>query len=244
MELLIIILIIIGVVTCKCYFNSAKYKGRVGEKIVTNILSKLPNEYFQFDDVYLELNGRSVQIDHVVISKYGVFVIETKNYKGWIYGSETATYWTKNMFGEKFMFYNPLKQNFFHSKSLQTLLNLPDYIVKSFVVFLDKAELKVYHENLIYASELKNKILSYKAIVLSDEQVNQCVQILSTQNIVDSTYRKEHVANIYNEMYLKEHLAKSGICPRCRGFLVERRGRNGMFLGCSNYPKCRFVKNL
>ena len=71
-------------------------KGAYAEDRVARRLSQLPEEYQVFNDVYIRSGGRSVQIDHVVISRYGVFVIETKNYKGWVYGSENAEYWTQN----------------------------------------------------------------------------------------------------------------------------------------------------
>ena len=225
-------------------FDSSKRKGVIGEVQVSNILRQLPDEYFLFDDVYLSLKGRSIQIDHIVVSKYGVFVIETKNYTGWIYGTVDAQEWTKNVYGEKYKFYNPLKQNYFHLKSLQSLLNLPDYMLKSFVVFLDEAHLKVQHKNLVYSSELVDKILSYRAIILSPEQVNSCVEILSVSNVIDKKYREEHLHSIHNEIYFKDHLVKSGVCPRCRGFLVIRKGANREFLGCSNYPKCKYSRSL
>lgn len=242
--ILIPILIFIGIGGCSRLFNPSKIKGTIGESKVSNMLKCLPDEYFLFDDVYLSIKGRSIQIDHIVISKYGVFVIETKNYTGWIYGAEDAQEWTKNVFGVKYKFYNPLKQNFFHLKSLQSLLDIPDYTLKSFVVFLDAAHLKVRHKDLIYLSELVCKILSYRTILLSPEQVNRCLEILSLSNVVDETFRKEHLYSLQNEMYFKEYLVRSGVCPRCRSFLVIRSGKNGDFLGCSNYPKCKFTKNL
>ena len=85
-------------------------KGAYAEDRVARRLSQLPEEYQVFNDVYIRSGGRSVQIDHVVISRYGVFVIETKNYKGWVYGSENAEYWTQNIYGHKYKLYRtPLK---------------------------------------------------------------------------------------------------------------------------------------
>lgn len=79
-----------------------KIKGFMGEKTVSAILSMLDKEkYMLINDVMVEYNGKTSQIDHVVISNYGVFVIETKNYKGWIYGDEYSQYWTQVIFKRK-----------------------------------------------------------------------------------------------------------------------------------------------
>lgn len=84
------------------------------------------------------------QIDHVVISKYELFVIETKNYKGWIFGSENAYEWTQVIFSNKYKLYNPLKQNLGHIKALQSnLVDYPNLNYFPIVVFTGSARLKV-----------------------------------------------------------------------------------------------------
>ncbi|WP_350617509.1 nuclease-related domain-containing protein, partial [Pseudomonas sp. HY7a-MNA-CIBAN-0227] len=70
-------------------------------------------------------NGGSTQIDHVIVSIYGIFVIETKNYKGWIFGNEKQRQWTQAFpNGRKYKFQNPLRQNYLHIKTLADLLEL------------------------------------------------------------------------------------------------------------------------
>ena len=63
-----------------------------------------------------------LQIDHVVVSIYGIFVIETKNYSGWIFGDENSQYWAQVIYKTKNRFYNPILQNRGHIKALQGLL--------------------------------------------------------------------------------------------------------------------------
>ena len=70
-------------------------KGKIAEKMVYHKLMQLPEEYHVIDDVLFMSNGRSTQIDHIVVSPYAVFVIETKGYKGWILGGENSEYWTQ-----------------------------------------------------------------------------------------------------------------------------------------------------
>ena len=69
--------------------------------------------YRQYHDVILPTAGGTTQIDHVFVSVFGVFVVETKNMSGWIFGSERDQDWTQ-VFpgGRKFKFQNPLRQNY------------------------------------------------------------------------------------------------------------------------------------
>lgn len=79
------------------YETEAEMLGRIGEKNVSIMLNFLSKDYHIFNDIYLEVNGITTQIDHLIISNYGIFVIETKNYSGWIYGGDSSEYWTQNM---------------------------------------------------------------------------------------------------------------------------------------------------
>ncbi|MFK8006321.1 MAG: nuclease-related domain-containing protein, partial [Saprospiraceae bacterium] len=89
-----------------------KIKGIRGEYKVSRVLRKLDKtEYKIFHDLYLKSEDRYTQIDHLIISIYGVFVIETKNYKGWIHGNEKSEYWTQTIYKKKTKFRNPVKQN-------------------------------------------------------------------------------------------------------------------------------------
>lgn len=85
------------------------WKGKYSEKLVNNKIQELPEEYVIFNDLLFESNGYSTQIDHIVVSPYGVFVIETKGYKGWILGGENSEYWTQTIYKSKHQFYNPIK---------------------------------------------------------------------------------------------------------------------------------------
>lgn len=126
-------------------FLKPKIKGFLGELLIRFVLLFLnKKEYKIIHDVKVFYNGLMSQIDHVVVSKYGVFVIETKNYKGWIFGSENAYEWTQVIFNNKYKLYNPLKQNLGHVKALQA--NLADYPNLDYfpiVVFTGSARLKV-----------------------------------------------------------------------------------------------------
>ena len=82
---IIIAVVVGGTIILKWWYNSPKYKGKEGEKRVHNILMQLPDDYVILDDVVLQTNKGTTQIDHIVVSRYGGFAIETKNYSGEIY---------------------------------------------------------------------------------------------------------------------------------------------------------------
>ena len=78
-------------------------KGAMGEKRVAHILKKLPEDRYKvINNLLIQNNGYTTQIDHIVVSVYGIFVIETKTYQGWIYGGENSDYWTQNIYGNKY----------------------------------------------------------------------------------------------------------------------------------------------
>ncbi len=83
------------------------WKGKYSEKLVRDKISELPGEYFVFNDLLFKNNGYSTQIDHVVVSPYGVFVIETKGYKEWILGGENSEYWTQTIYRSRYQFIIP-----------------------------------------------------------------------------------------------------------------------------------------
>lgn len=103
----------------------ARVKGGAGEMVVSRRLRRLPEEEYRvFDNVILPTPRGSSQIDHLVVSVYGIFVIETKNYKGWLYGGEKSEYWTQNIYGQKYKLYNPIFQNAGHIRALRRVLQI------------------------------------------------------------------------------------------------------------------------
>ncbi|WP_139998004.1 nuclease-related domain-containing protein [Paenibacillus paridis] len=104
--------------------KSPTFKGFIGEASVRAKLKKLnPKEYILLKDIVLKkADGRTSQVDHIVISKYGLFVIETKNYTGWIVGNEKAEYWTRVIYKRKEKLYNPIRQNYGHMKAIEAVL--------------------------------------------------------------------------------------------------------------------------
>ena len=139
-----LILLIILAVLFKSALTSVRFKGSAGEFLV-NMLARrfLPkDEYHLIKDVTLQTADGTTQIDHILVSRYGVFVIETKNMKGWIFGSANQKTWTQKIYNHTSKFQNPLHQNYKHVKTLEALLNIPASAIHSLVVFVGNSTFK------------------------------------------------------------------------------------------------------
>lgn len=178
-------------------FLYEKQKGTLGERKVANILSMLPSEYKVINDILIKNGNISAQIDHVVVSPYGVFVIETKNYTGDITGDERAKYWLQYIGRHTINeVYNPIWQNNKHIKTLRyTLSDFPNIKYHSIIVFTPRATLKHINAKtpVIYSHELLKYIKTFNTPVLSEEQVLNIYNTLMQAHITDKHARKEHI---------------------------------------------------
>ncbi len=237
-----------------------RLKGWLGEKFVAAINWALLDGkiYRQMNNITLELeDGSTTQIDHIVISVYGMFVIETKDISGWIYGDKKDKNWTKKLKGGKtYSFPNPLRQNYRHQCSLIEFLTArcPDIgLSKSDIdtrifsnVFLGPdCELKTRDKLPEGVSGSIHFIRSKTEIVFSEPEVERMVAAIEDGKLPNglisgiSTHRK-HV-----ESLKERHNRKIGEpCPRCGEALVARKRKKdgNEFVGCSGFPKCRYAK--
>jgi hypothetical protein len=219
-------------------------KGKRGEKKVAVLLSHLPKkEYRVINDLLLQPCGHSTQIDHVVVSVYGIFVIETKYYQGWIYGGENSEFWTQNIYGHKNQLRNPLWQNQGHIKAIARLLEDPGMIpIYNIVAFSRQATLKLDRTlPVMYWRQIVPYIKRHKDAVMSESYADEIYNKLVAANVTDSDARKQHVKSVRQNQQRRNVSVANGKCPRCGGNLVLRDGRYGRFYGCSNYPKCKYI---
>jgi len=222
----------------------AFFRGKTGELSVNVRLQLLPSdEYKVINDLLIGNNGRTSQIDHVVVSEYGIFVIETKNYMGWIYGGNYSENWTQNIYGNKREFRNPILQNQGHVRALKHLLpDCPYDVFIPIVTFSGRATLKVStNEPVVYWSRLQRTILSYTTKQMTPEKVQQIYQVLLSANLDSNKDRKQHVKYVKSTVMRNEQAVSSYRCPQCGGKLVLRNGKYGQFYGCQNYPDCRYT---
>ena len=232
------------------YSRSAS-RGKAGESNVSFILHTLPQEYLVIDDVTIPDQGAAdkgytTQIDHVVVSPYGVFVIETKNYRGWIFGNEDSKKWKQTFKTTEAQYlYNPVKQNWGHVFALAERLRLNVKVFRPIVVFSDGCELHLETTTpVVYMSQFRDHILSYTQEILSQNDADLIYDRLNRIRLAEEDLEKEHVQSIGERFIKRESAVEQGKCPRCGGQLVARKGRYGVFYGCSNYPKCKFTHDL
>ena len=243
---MIVFIVFILIIVIVLKINSSKIKGSIGEAKVNTRLNFIGKEYIVLKDILIKSsNGYTSQIDELVLSEYGLFVIETKNYKGWIFGNEKAENWTQVIYKEKHTFRNPIKQNWSHIYALKSLLSdYPNIKYHPIVVFSGNATLKSIESSIpvIYSNKLNSTIrkLSFEKC-LSIDELNKIQTILESSELKERNARKEHIKNIKQNVRVKKTKMANLICPRCNGELKLRNGRNGKFYGCSNYPRCRFT---
>lgn len=178
--------------------NLARYLGWSGENFVSRKLHRLdPKHYRVLNDLLLPSLGnlQTTQIDHVVVSNFGIFCIETKNYKGWIFGSANQERWTQVIYHYKSRLYNPLWQNYAHIKALEARLR-PEYPTVpnlGFIAFPRAEKLKISGTDRVgHVRDVIQKIESYTSPALSDIDRDKIVELLQAWNIQDREVRKEH----------------------------------------------------
>lgn len=149
-------------------------------------------------NVTLKDDRGTTQIDHVLISAYGVFVIETKNYNGQITGSAEAREWQQRFFQKQYAFQNPLRQNYRHIKALENTLKLPSSVFQSVVVFAGQCELKSsFPPNVCTKDNLPAFIQSFKQVVLTPGQIQAAYQTLQKNRLSDNFLTHfRHVRNL------------------------------------------------
>ena len=259
---MIIPIIIFVLLVCLCLtvrLESPEKKGERGEANIVKDLWKFRYDIYGgycLRNVYVPYKGKTTEIDVVYITPKGIFVIESKNLSGYIFGSENQPQWTTTLYAGanslkssyKYKFYNPIWQNTTHIKALQEYLG--EIRVYSFVVFGSNCELKSINynpENVCICREdsFKNIIkqkLGNLETVYDKETMDLFYERLLPLTGVNTEIREQHINSI-------KEITNGYICPRCGGKLVLRTAKNGKnagnkFYGCSNYPSCRYTRNI
>lgn len=188
------------------YWKSINDKGSYGEYLTFKELEKIKGNHKILTNVYLPCgNGKTTEIDLIYIHESGIYVIESKNYSGWIFGNEKDRYWTqvlKNRNKQKF--YNPIWQNETHIKSLVNVCNIGNEFVKSVIVFSERCTLKnvtIHSDNIpvINRNHLVgtiNHFIHKSSVKLSEERINSLYYILKNYSNQDEAVKTAHVDNI------------------------------------------------
>ena len=231
------------------FFKTPFAKGIFGEFLV-NLAINLrldKKNYHLLKNVTLPTENGTTQIDHIIVSQDGIFVIETKNMKGWIFGGEHQKIWTQKIYKNSSKFQNPLHQNYKHIKTIESLLNIEANKIFSVVTFVGDSIFKTeMPKNVTQGGRFISFINSKTEKILSEKEVEKIVSMIEDGQL--SKTRKtnqehiQHVKNIVEENKNKNQYS----CPKCGSELVLRVAKQGNnkgneFYGCSSYPKCRYT---
>ncbi len=229
--------------------RTPKLKGFFGEAVVKFLAKrKLPADvYAPIHNVTLPTPDGTTQIDHIFVSEFGVFVVETKNMKGWIFGGENQAQWTQQIYKVKNKFQNPLRQNYKHVKTLESALEIPPEAIISVIAFTGESEFKTdMPKNVTHGIGYVRYIKSFKTPILSQEQVQSVIaQVQSGRLEPSRATDKEHVRQLKS----RKNISTDRICPKCGMSMVLRTAKKGansgkQFWGCSGYPTCRTVQEF
>lgn len=254
--------------------KTAWFKGMIGEWFI-NLCIRLfldKREYRLLKDVTLPTPQGSTQIDHVIVSRFGLFVIETKNMKGWIFGNPTQKSWTQQIYRRKHSFQNPLHQNHLHMMTLKSLLGLSDNQLHSVIFFIGDCTFKTPMPDNVMNSGLIRYVKGITTPVLAESEVARVVDTIQQGRLAANwqTHR-QHVAQLKarhgeaptkpvptsvpsahhpappTAIYPANH--QNPMCPRCGNPMVLRAAGRGdnkgkPFWGCREFPTCRGTRAL
>jgi hypothetical protein len=244
MEYILIVLIAL-VLVLRAIRPKRKYLGEI--KVAKELNKLLDDEHIALHDVLIMMDKGYSQIDHLLVSVFGIFVIETKEYSGWIYGNEESEYWKQKIFYRDYKFRNPIKQNWSHVFALKEVLwDFPNIEYHPIIVFVGSAELKNINSNtpVIYYEEIIQTIQKIeKTPTLTIREVHQIVEELQKLRLTDKESRNKHIENIQYKIEERENKKNQLVCPKCGGNLILNDGKYGKFYGCSSFPKCKYTLN-
>lgn len=158
-----------------------------------------PPDYHLLNHITLQLNDGTTQIDHILVSRFGVFVIETKDYQGWIFAGAKDRQWTQVLYRAKFRFQNPIRQNYRHVYAVRELLEFLDpEVIHPVVVFSGEAVFKTDVPNGVFKlPEFLDYLESFRTEVMSANRVQFCVGRLETTRLaITETTDVDHVLEL------------------------------------------------
>jgi len=186
------------------FWETIRDTGKYGEFLTFNILEKTEGEKGLFVNLYLpKKNGETTEIDLVMTHRTGLYVFESKNYSGWIFGNDRQQYWTQTLRGKKKnRFYNPVWQNSGHITALKEVLGIDDELIESYVVFSERCTLKKVSVNtervyLMKRNQLKRvlqKVMEEKNYKLSALEVTEINDQLKKYIHVGVDVKESHVS--------------------------------------------------
>ena len=188
------------------FFKIIFDKGNYGEFLTFTKLENLGKGNMLMTNLYIPReDGTTTEIDLLMISPTGIYVFESKNYSGWIFGDERNKNWTQTLENrQKNRFYNPIWQNKAHINALKNVLNLDDDAFKSYIIFSERCTLKKINVTSSNVKVIKRdqlirsikKDIKDSPEIFKSEEVNQIYSSLQKYANVDEDIKQAHIAAI------------------------------------------------
>ena len=156
-------------------------------------------DYHLMNHVTLRMDDGTTEVDHILVSRFGAFVIETKDYSGWIFANAADATWTQVLFKRRSRFQNPIFQNKRHVRAVHDLLDfLPREAIKAIVVFSGEAEFKTdTPPGVITIDQLAKYVSQQTEEVMSLDRLQFCVGRLETARLAISRETDvEHIQSL------------------------------------------------
>lgn len=211
---LVAALAVLGVV-----LRHPRVKGWRGERRVRRMIREglNPHLYADLHNVTLPTpDGGSTQIDHLIFSPYGVFVLETKNLKGWIFGSERQAEWTQKIHkNHSQKFQNPLRQNYLHTQTVRAMLGLPAEQVHSVVAFVGESQFKTdMPPQVLQGQAFIGYILQFQQQIWGPEEMQDLIDILEQHRLAPGrSTDRAHAAQVQQRRERKARAAPQTQTP-------------------------------
>lgn len=178
-------------------------KGKLGEFAVSaHVKLYLDKQNYSLlnDCTLLDEQNQTTQIDHILLSPFGIFVIETKNYKGWIFGTERQKNWTQKIYKKSYKFQNPLHQNYKHQKVLEYVL--ADIVdadqIHSVIVFMPDCEFKTtMPSNVFRGAGWIDYVKQFKQTTIPPMKLKR-IQYRLEKEVLEKSWQtnRQHVQNL------------------------------------------------
>lgn len=190
------------------YMVMARDTGKYGEYLSYHYLRDYTNLGGKFlFNTYLPMeNNKTTEIDLILLYPFGIFVIESKNYSGWIFGNEKDKYWTQVLStgkgkSEKKQFYNPIAQNKGHIRQLRKYI--PEKIpIYSMIVFSERCELKNITTSSTNTKVIKRDQLRWNIDMIKlqcpieQEEIDRIYQQLYPYTKVTDEVKQQHIRQL------------------------------------------------
>lgn len=189
------------------FFKTILDKGNYGEFLTFSYLEKLGGHHKLMTNLYLpKTGGSTTEIDLIMISETGIYVFESKNYSGWIFGDEKNKNWTQSLQNKKKnQFFNPIWQNKGHISALKASVGIDkEGFYKSYIIFSESCTLKKINVTSPNVKVIKRnsliktikKDIKGSSNLMSTEEVNQLYLKLQKYTCADETVKITHINNI------------------------------------------------